>query len=56
MQIEKKIKKLQLVQYVIHDKIARDSFIMKFLWFFFHFVHKIFFTQYNCSLNNVDYH
>ena len=41
VQIEKKLRKLQPVQYVLRDKIARDSFIMKFLWIFFHFVHYI---------------
>ena len=39
--IEQKLRKLQPVQYVLRDKIARDSFIMKFLRIFFSF-----FTQY----------
>ena len=43
VQIEQKLRKLQPVQYVLRDKIARDSFIMKFLRIFFHFVHNIFF-------------
>ena len=43
VQIEQKLRKLQPVQYVLHDKIARHSFIMKFSWIFFHFVHNIFF-------------
>ena len=43
VQIEQKLRKLQPVQYVLRDKIARDRSIMKFLWIFFHFVHNIFF-------------
>ena len=37
VQIEQKLRKLQPVQYVLRDKIARDSFIMKFLRIFFSF-------------------
>ena len=35
VQIEQKLRKLQPVQYVLRDKIAHDSFMMKFLRIFF---------------------
>ena len=57
VQIEQKLRKLQPVQYVLGDKITRDSFVMKFLRIFFSFCTQyIFFNNYNYSLNNVDYH
>ena len=57
VQIEQKLRKLQPVEYVLRYKIARDSFIMKFLWIFFSFCTQyIFSNNYNCSLNNGDHY
>ena len=57
VQIEQKLRKLQPVEYVLRDKTARDSFIMKFLCFFFSFCTQyIFSNNYNCNLNNRDYY
>ena len=37
VQIQQELRKLQPVQYILHGKIARDSFIMKLLRIFFSF-------------------